>query len=410
MAVLCGLGVASGLPYLLTQDTLAAWLSQAGVEVTTIGLFGLVALPYSFKFVWAPWMDRYVPPLLGRRRGWLILTQLALMAGIIVMAIIGPDEPGALAAAALVVAFLSASQDIVADAYRADVLPPRELGAGAAVFVLGYRLGVIAAGAGVLMLADVVGWRTAFIGAGLLLSVGLVSAWCAPLPRGGERAAPPTLRAAVMQPILTMAQRHGGRALAVLVLFVLLFRLPDTLAGRMTMPFLLSHLGFEAGQVGFVRQFVGIWVMIAGTLTGGALVAKLGVRRSLWVFGLLQAASNGGFLLLTVTGRSDAMLVGVILVESFCGGLVTAGFLAFLMSQCDPRYSATQYAILTSLMAVAGSVLAAVTGYVVAGAGYGYFFGLSMLAGVPGLLLIAQLPTGHAEPDGPDESSLAGES
>jgi len=391
MAILLGLGFASGLPLQLTQDALAAWLSAADVDVTTIGLFAMVTLPYSLKFIWAPLMDRYRLPVLSRRRGWLMVTQLLLIAGIIMMAAFGPDRPYLLAIAALVVAFLSASQDIVSDAYRTDILRPREFGAGVAMFVLGYRVALIATGAGVLMLAGFMGWRQAFILMGMLMDLGVLFTLAAKEPPQQERT-PTTITQAVVEPFQSFMAHRSWWIAGVLMLFVLIFRLPDTLGNRMTMPFLLQEMKFTPETVGFIRQFIGIWVVIAGTFIGGWFISRIGIRAGLLIFGLLQAISNAGFLLLAWWGASQTGLVAVILIESFCGGLVTAGFLAFLMSQCDPRYSATQYALLTSLMAVTGILAGAWTGLLVSHVGYMGFFVITIAAGLPGILLIPFLP------------------
>jgi PAT family beta-lactamase induction signal transducer AmpG len=409
MAALLGLGVASGLPYMLTQDSLSAWLTKAGVDVTLIGLLSLVTLPYSLKVFWAPWMDRFVPPWLGRRRGWLLLTQGALGLAILMMAWIGPRHLWALTAAALVVAFLSASQDIVTDAYRTDVLPEHELGAGAAVFVMGYRLALILSGAGILMLAGWWNWRTGYALAGLLMLLSMVVTWLAP-EADREVLAPATMCQAILEPLGALFHHRRLGSVIALLAFILLFRLPDTLANRMTMPFLLDAMHYAVADIGVVRQFIGLGVTIVGTLIGGWIVSRLGIKRCLWLFGLLQAASNAGYLALSalgpdaslfndkgvmmlhVTGLRYLALAGVVTIESFCGGLVTAGFLAFLMSQCDRRYSATQYALFTSLMTVTGSLLAAATGYMVAGVGYSWFFAITILTGLPGLMLITLLP------------------
>lgn len=414
MAALGGLGLASGLPLMLTMDSLSAWMTKSGVDIKLIGLLSLVGLPYAFKFLWAPVMDRYIPPMsgrLGRRRGWLLVTQLLLVAGIVAMALAGPGQLELLAAAAMAVAFFSASQDIVADAYRSDVLHERELGAGAAVFVTGYRMAMILSGAGVLMLAGPLGWRGAFLAMAGVMALCMVVTVFAP-KAVVEVAAPVSLKQAVREPLKAFGQGRSQWRVAALFAFVLLFRLPDTLANRMTMPFLLDAMHYAASDVGVIRQFAGLWVTIAGTIAGGVIVAKIGVVRSLWVFGVLQAISNCGFLALAWLGPDVSLLdakqvmtltpgdtrylalAGVVVIESFCGGLVTAGFIAFLMSQCDRRYSATQYALLTSFMTLTGTLAAAFTGYVVADVGYMAFFAITIGAGLPGMLLIGLLPAG----------------
>lgn len=413
MGALLGLGVASGLPFMLTTDSLSAWMTKSNVDVKTIGLFSLVGLPYAFKFLWAPAMDRFMPPLLGRRRGWLVVTQLVLMLAIMGMAWTGPDQLKWVAFFAMAVAFFSASQDIVADAYRSDVLHERELGAGAALFVAGYRMAMICSGAGVLLLAGWIGWELAFTAMAVLMGLCTVVTFFAPEPE--VAVAPPlSMREAVRDPLAAFARGRAQWRVVALFAFVLLFKLPDTLANRMTMPFLLDAMHYATTDVGVIRQFAGLWVTIVGTIVGGLIVAKIGVIRSLWVFGVLQAVSNSGFLALAWLGPEASSygpvvdgkqmmelsttsvhylaLTGVVVIESFCGGLVAAGFIAFLMSQCDRRYSATQYALLTSFMVFTGMIAAAFTGYLVADVGYLGFFALTIAAGIPGMALIVLLP------------------
>lgn len=392
MAALSALGLASGLPYVLANDTLSAWLSSLDVDVTRIGLFSLVTLPYTFKFAWAPAMDRWAAfgGRFGRRRGWLLLTQGLLAAVLLAIAAAGPASAGgslaALSALATVLVFLSASQDIVADAYRADVLDAEELGAGAAVFVSGYRVAMILGGAASLLLAEHLGWRAAYAAmAALMGGACLVTAFAPEPPR--VTAAPRTLAAAVVEPFAGFARRHGPRAVLVLV-FVVVFKLPDLLGNRMTMPLLLSELHYSKADVAWIRQTLGFAITIAGSLVGGSLVARLGLFRGLVAFGILQAASNAGFLVLAVSEPTRPLLVAVIALESFCQGLVAAGFVAYLMSLCDPGHSATQYALLASLMALANSLGGAVTGYLVANVGYAAFFGWSIAAGFPGLAML----------------------
>lgn len=405
MAALLGLGFASGLPLMLTGSTLQAWAQDAHWQLETITLFSLITLPYSLKVIWAPLMDRYRLPLLGRRRGWLLLAQILLVGAILLMAASGPAV-GAVPSvaadpriylfvmAALLVAFLSASQDIVADAYRTDILCEEERGAGAAVFTMGYRVGLILGGAGALMFADL-GWRAVYAGLACAMVVGLLATLLAPEPKGDMAAAPRTLVDAVVLPISHMLRQRGA---LLMLLFVVLFKLPEVLVK--TMPVLLmKDLGFSNKEVGFVQQGLGVALTIVGALAGGALVARLGLRRSLWVFGILGATSNAGYMALAWVGKSYPLMIAAVVTENFCAGLVTAGFVAFLMSQCDRRYSATQYALLTSLMALTGALSGAPTGWVVKQWGYPTFFALTILVGLPGMLLLLWLPRSESKPN-----------
>ena len=388
MAVLLGLGFASGLPAPLLADTLKAWLTDVGTGITEIGLVGLlVTLPFWAKFAWAPLMDRYVPPFLGRRRGWLLVTQVLLVGALGVLALTDPSASlTRVAVAAGVVAFLSASQDIVADAYRADVLPPDERGAGSAVFVSGYRVAMIVGGAGALLLVGRHGlsWHATYGILALLLTVGIAATLAAPETAGtGERA--PSLADAMVQPLVGFFATPQGR---LTLLVAALFKLPDALAGAVTVPFLLRDLGFDKVVVGEIRQAFGFGLTIVGALAGGWVVARAGIVRSLWVFGVLQAVSNLGFLVLARVGPDRDTLVGVVAVESLCGGLTTAGFLAFLISRCDPRHSATQFALLTSLMVAAGGAASAASGYLQERLGWEQYFLATVTAGIPGMALL----------------------
>jgi PAT family beta-lactamase induction signal transducer AmpG len=402
MAALVGLGFASGLPYVTVNDTLTAWLSALKVDVKAIGLFALVGLPYTFKFLWAPLLDRYSLPLLGRRRGWLVITQGLLVVSLALMAVAGPANSGGtlvgLAVLGTIMVVLSASQDIVADAYRTDVLEPRELGAGAAAFVSGYRVATIVAGALALVLADHIGWNAAIGLLAILMAGAVVVTILAPEPL--HVTSPQSLGEAVVQPAAQFVARWGWAAVIIIV-FVVVFRLPDQLASRMTMPLLLQQLKFTASEVGWIRQALGFFITIIGALCGGAVVARMGLIKSLILFGVLQAISNGGFLILAATSPTLWLMGVVIGVENFCNGLVAAGFVAFLMSCCDPRYSATQYALFTSLMALAAAVAGAITGLLVDRVGYVAFFAISIAAGIPGMALLFILPRPQALPQLP---------
>lgn len=384
---MAALGFASGLPYALTNTTLQQWFVDAGVDIATIGLFTLVGLPYVLKVLWAPVLDRYTLPLLGRRRGWLIVLQLALVGAMMCLALVDPaGRLGPVAIVAIAVAFLSASQDIVADAYRADVLPTNERGPGAAMFVAGYRIAMLLTGAIVLILVDqdYLSWSAVYALAAGAMIVGIVGTLTAPEPTNPGQA-PESLTQAVVAPLVDFLSRPGG---SLVLLFVLLFRLPDTTANVITGPF-LREAGFTKSDIAIWRQFVGGVVTIAAALVGGGIISRIGNLRSLWVFGVLQAASNLGFWwLATQEEPTRVHLVPVLIIESICGGLVTAGFFVFLMNQCRAEYSATQYALLTSLMATAGLAIGSFTGHLVQMIGFSQFFLLTVALGLPGLFLL----------------------
>jgi PAT family beta-lactamase induction signal transducer AmpG len=398
MLTLALLGFASGLPLYLTSRLLQAWMRADQVDLSTIGVFSLVALPYSLKWIWAPVLDRYVPPFLGRRRGWLIIIQLALAAAIASMAFADPRTGLTLVAVlALVIAFFSATQDIVIDAYRADVLAEREMGVGAAVWVIGYRVALLATGALAFVLADRMSWPMVYLALASLMAVGILGTLYAREP-AVSGPTPRTFAEAVVLPFKEFLERVGGRRLALALVFIVIYKLPDYLAGGMATPFLID-LRFTLTEIGAIQGGLGILATIVGVVIGGALVARVGINRALWIAGGLQAVSNAAYYGLARVGRDHAFLVGAIVVENICTGLVTAGFVAFLMSLCNVRFSATQYALLSSLLGVSRDVLVAPAGGIAAALGWPAFFLVTVAAAIPGLLLLpALVPWSRSSP------------
>ena len=366
MAALLSLGFASGLPYALTDDAFRAWLTSAKFDLSTIGWLGLVSLPYSLKFLWSPVIDRFVPPFLGRRRGWILLTQgglvLAILAVALQMFAIGnllPTERAGslpiLAIAALILAFLSATQDIAIDAYRTDVLEVQEVGAGIGIWVLGYRIALLSAGFIGFNLASQIGWAWVYVVLAIVMSLGLIATISAPEPpETSDR--PTTLDEAVVKPFQEFFHRLGVQKVLLILVFTIFYRFSDAMVGKMAVPFLKTL--FSDGTIGTVRQGIGLVATIVGTMAGGVILSKIGINRSLWVFGFLQAISNIGYYAIAVVGKNDYVLLAAINVENFCGGLGTAGFLGFLMLLCNPNFSATQFALLSSLFAVGRDLLA----------------------------------------------------
>jgi PAT family beta-lactamase induction signal transducer AmpG len=448
IAAMLGLGFASGLPLALSSGTLQAWLTVEGIDIRTIGLFALVGLPYTFKFVWAPLLDRFEPPWLGRRRAWLLITQLLLGAACWAMASFDPRTSiGALAGLAVAVAFLSASQDVVFDAYRTDLLDPQERGAGAAVSVLGYRLAMLVSGGLALIVADQwVGWpnmfrlmgalfvvmagitllapRTPFDGlrlrsdarrewvgfvsmvaAGGLAWVALDALFAAALPERPDRfaklAADTVTLLAAFGVALWAARRAGfpsfvepwdafftrRRAVSLLALIVL-YKLGDAFAGSLSTAFLIRGAGFTPTEVGAVNKVLGLVATIVGALAGGALLARISLYRALMWFGLLQAVSNFGYWLLAVSPKSYPLMTAAIGVENLCGGLGTAAFVAFLMALTDRRFTAAQYALLSALAAVGRVYVGPASGVLVEAFGWPSFFLMTVAAAIPGLLLL----------------------
>ena len=390
--VIAGLmGFAGGVPLLLTLTIFQAWLTAQGVDLATIGFLALVGLPYNLKFLWAPLMDRYVPPLLGRRRGWLVCLQAALAAGLVLMGSLQPPEQmWLLGSAAVLVAFFSASQDVVIDAYRREHLDDDEQGLGAACYTYGYRFGMLLAGGGGLIAADVIGFKGVyFVMAGIMLAMILVSVLVPEPPM--ERGRPASLGSAFVGPFKEFFGR-GGREATLVLVFIVLFKLGDNLASHMTIPFYLAT-GFTNTDIGAVVKLFGFWALVAGTFAGGALVLKLKLYKAMWVAGILQAVSTLGFVVLAFSGPDRWILAAVIAFENFSMGLGTTALLAFMAQLTDRRFTATQFALLSSLTALARTVLSAPTGIAAEQLGWVNFFTLCALIAIPGLLLLGYLST-----------------
>jgi MFS transporter, PAT family, beta-lactamase induction signal transducer AmpG len=388
MLVALMMGFSSGLPLLLTITVLQAWMRDAGVDLAVIGLMALVGLPYTLKFLWAPVLDRYTLPFLGRRRGWLLIAQLALMLSI---AGLGQTDPGrypwVVAIAAFWVTFFSASQDIVVDAYRREDLPDRELGLGSSFFINGYRVGMLLSSGGGLILADHIPFSGVYlIMAGCMLP-GIATTLLAPepdLPAG----TPQTIREAVLDPLAEYFSRNGAFWI---LAFILLYKIGDTMASAMTTPFYLD-IGFTKTEIGTVVKLFGFWATIAGSLVGGILMIRLGIHRSLLIFGIFQAVSTAGFALLARVGCSVSLLSGVIAFENLSSGMGTAAYVAYMASITDKRFTATQYALLTSLMGVPRVLASAPTGLFAERLGWEGFFIFCTLAAIPGLVLVRIAP------------------
>lgn len=379
--VMLPLGFVSGLPLALTSGTLQAWLTVEGVDLKTIGIFTLVGLPYTLKFLWAPVMDRVVPPWLGRRRGWMVLTQLCVAIALGLMALTNPKiHPGWLAAYALLVAFLAASLDIVFDAYRTDTLHSHERGLGAAVWVNGYRIALLASGAGALALADYVGWQMTYLAMAAVMVAGVGIVLISPDPTFAANA-PKSLKEAVGAPLVEFFSRPTAWGfLAVIVLY----KLGDAFASALQTAFLIGGLGFSATEVGAVKG-LGIFATLLGAFVGGLLMTRSGLLRSLLIFGVLQAVSNLGFVALAWLGKSSGMLTAAVVIENVTGGMGTAAFVALVMSLCDPRYTATQFALLSSLEALGRVFAGRPSADVVALVGWTQFFVLTVVVALPGL-------------------------
>lgn len=398
---IAAMGIASGLPYVLIVSTLGYWLRRLEVDLTAIGIFGLVALPYAWKVVWSPVLDRMKPPpgfrRLGRRRGWAVPIQLLLAGAILTLGFADPAvSPALVAVLALAVGFLGASQDIVIDAVRIELLREDEQGAGAAATQLGWRVGGLIAGAGAIGLSDFVGWPVVFaVMAGAVL-IGMAAVLAAGEPEtegaaevlhGPRRAPAAALKQAVIDPFLEFLTRP--HALAILV-FALLYKFGDAIGGAMANPFYVD-LGFTGAEIAGVTKLFGLAATVGGVLGGGLLVRRFGLYPALLVGGVAQAATNFAFTWLALAGTDLGVLTVAIAVDNFAGGLGSAAFVAYLSALCNARFTATQYALLTSVMAQGRSLMSAGSGALAEALGWPIFFAATAFLAVPGLLLLLYL-------------------
>ncbi len=383
-------GFASGLPLYFLLNLVPAWLRSEGVDLKAIGLFALIQLPFTWKFVWAPVMDRFALPLLGRRRGWMALTQI-LLVGLI--AAFGFYQPQAhlwtIAVLAFAVSFCSASQDIVLDAYRREILSDAQLGLGNSIHINAYRLASLIPGSLSLILADHLPWQQVFAITALFMLPGLAMTLCVNEPRLAA-AAPKTLREAVVEPFHEFITRSGWREALLVLAFIFLYKLGDSMATALATPFYLDT-GFSKSDIGLIAKHAGLWPAVVGGLLGGAWMMKLGINRALWLFGVVQLVSILGFVLLDQSGPDKLVLALVIGFEALGVGLGSAAFIAFIARATDPRYTATQFALFTSLAAVPRTVVNSATGYLVEALGWTPFFLLCTLLAVPGMLLLAKV-------------------
>ncbi|HLO88535.1 MAG TPA: AmpG family muropeptide MFS transporter [Nostocaceae cyanobacterium] len=458
MAALLFLGFASGLPLFLTSRTLQLWMQDAKVDIGQITLFGLLALPYSLKFLWSPLLDRFVPPFLGARRGWLVITQIGLALAIAALAFQQPSQNPQvlqiLAINCLTITFLSATQDIAGDAYRTDVLNPLEAQAGASVWVLGYRIALFITSSLALVLADYVPWNGVYLLMAVLMAGGIFTSFSSPketqapqktsplsikdlvflvfitllvvgllsgvfvgfiplpifywllavllvawigaslllptslITEARENDAPQNLQQAIFLPFKEFFHRFGFTQASIILVFILLYKMGDSLVG-ITANLFLREINFSKTEIGTIQAGIGFFATTIGVLAGGVIMTKINLNRSLWIFGILQLLSNLGYYALAVVNKKDySLLVLAVNVENFCAGLVTVVTVAFLMRLCNHRFTTTQFALFSSLMAISRDVLSAPAGSWAKATGWPTFFLLSLVAALPGLLLL----------------------
>ncbi len=404
MLVCVSLGFASGLPLFIIYNLLSAWLRASGVDLKAIGLFALVGFPYTWKFVWSPLMDRFALPgvaRLGRRRSWMLVTQILILLVVYAVGQFNPKtELSIVVALVALLAFFSASQDIVVDAYRREYLPDAQQGSGTAVFVNAYKLSTLVPGSLALILSDHLPWSQVFLITSLFMLPGILTTIIVDEPT--TRGAPPkNLREAVVLPFREFVQRRGWKYAAFILLFIFLYKLGDSMATALATPFYID-LGFSRTDIGLVAKNAGLWASLAGGILGAIWMEQTGVNQALWIFGVLQLLAIIGFAILAKTGANLWVLGWVIGVEAFAVGLGTAAFTAFMAQTTDPRYTATQFALFTSLSAVPRTFMNASTGYIVAQTGWFNFFLICFALGIPGMLLLPKIaPWGQPKPTAP---------
>jgi PAT family beta-lactamase induction signal transducer AmpG len=396
-------GFSSGLPLYLLFNLVPAWLRSEHVDLKTIGLFALIQFPYTWKFLWSPLLDRYVLPLLGRRRGWMLLTQIGLLAVIASMGAFSPQSDlRTIAWIATLLALLSATQDIVLDAYRRELLSDAELGLGNAVHVNAYRIAGLVPGALSLILADLLPWGMVFVVTALFMLPGMVMTLMVQEP---HRATPPkTLRDAVVEPFHEFITREGWKTALLILGFLFFYKLGDSMCTALATPFYLD-MGFSKTQIGLIAKNAGLWPAVFGGLLGGLWMVKIGINRALWLFGVVQVVSIFGFAWLASVGHHSEItrvelvqLAIVIGLEALGVGLGTAAFVAFIARTTHPAYTATQFALFTSLAAMPRTFANAATGWLVETMGWKGFFLLCAALAVPGMLLLFKVAPWHEKP------------
>ncbi len=383
-------GFSSGLPLYILISLLPAWLRSEQVDLKAIGLFALIQLPFTWKFIWSPLMDRFAWPLLGRRRGWILLTQAALLFSLPAFGWFNPTlDIWAIAYLAAAVAFFSASQDVVLDAFRREILLDVELGLGNAIHVNAYRIASLIPGSLSLILADHLPWNSVFLITALFMLPGIFMTLLVSEPER-IKGAPRTLREAVVEPFHEFITRSGWRQALLILAFIFFYKLGDSMATALATPFYLD-MGFSKTEIGLVAKHAGLWPAIIGGLLGGVWMIKLGINRALWLFGVVQAVSILGFALLASNGHDLVLLAGVIGFEALGVGLGTTAFVAFIARATHPLYTATQFALFTSLSAVPRTLFNSATGYLVEQLGWVSFFLFCALLALPGMVLLLKV-------------------
>ncbi len=382
------MGIASGLPLLLTKSTLKTWLREDGIDLENIGLLSLAGIPYTLKFLWAPYLDHFSLSILGRRTSWLILSQVMLVIALCILSFLQPRADLSLIAfVAIFICFFSATQDIAVDAYRRETLSDQELGLGSSLYVYGYRIALWIARVVPLIVAQSYSWQAAYLTMAGLMSLNLITTWFAKEPIIEIDQRPANFADHFIFPLKDFFIRIGVKRAVLTLMFILFFKLGDSYASVMTSPFYID-IGFEKYEIALIDGSFGFFTQFLGLLLGSILIIRWGITKSLWYFGILQMISTAGFILLSQQGHNLTLFALVISFENTSAGMGTAAFLAYMASLTNKAYTATQYALMTSLMAVPLSFLSGTSGYLANYVGWTGFFTICTLAGIPGLILL----------------------
>ena len=399
-------GFTSGLPLYFLINLIPAWLRSEHIDLKTIGLMALIGLPFTWKFIWSPVMDAVRLPFLGRRRGWMLVTQIGLLLALAAYAFLNPHQHlPVIIGLSTVVAFFSASQDIVLDAFRREILPDEELGLGNSIHVNAYRIAALVPGSLSLILADRMPWGNVFIITALFMLPGLLMTLFLAKEPDLPPAAPRTLIQTVVEPFQEFFSRKGTKQAALVLLFIFLYKLGDSMATSLATPFYLD-MGFSKTDIGLIAKNAGLWPAVIAGILGGIWMLKLGINKALWLFGVVQVVTILGFVWLAGFGRFDTitlteqmMLAGVIGAEAVGVGLGTAAFVSYMARETNPAFTATQLALFTSLSAVPRTFINATTGYLIEWLGYVHFFWLCFILALPGMFLLLKVaPWGGDKP------------
>ncbi|WP_166422121.1 AmpG family muropeptide MFS transporter [Paraglaciecola sp. 20A4] len=383
-------GFSSGLPLYLLIQFVPAWLRSADIDLSTIGLINLVLFPYTWKFIWSPVMDRFVVPFLGRRRGWMFITQMAL---ILLMSLLSFYDPATEISHIIVIvaaiAFFSASQDIVIDAYRRELLPDDELGAGNGFYAQAYRISSFVPGSLAMILAGFYPWSVAHMSIAVFMLVGLITTLMIDeTSKAGDE--PKTLRSAVVEPFVEFFQRQGWQQAVLILLFIMFYKLGDSMATALETPFFLD-MGFSTVEIGSVAKIAKTIGATAGTILGGIIMVKLGINRSLWIFGVFQLVSILGYVMLSMVGYNHLVLAIASGFEYFGVGLGSVALIAFMAKSTNRHFTATQFALFSSIASVPRTFVSAGTGYIIESIGYTQFFMLCFVCALPGMAMLLKI-------------------